>query len=198
MGRLRSGRWREGLRRSGLAARLLLGAAGMDRPSPLAAADATLAADRPHGDATIWIYRVPDEAVLGRARDLLAAAGGAAIAGEVWAVPTAAIGGLLAEVPRPLGFGRVMLESDPCLGFLAEAEGVAGAADNTHHGGWRAYLATSEPLAAFIQAGAALLGVPIDPAWQEGVAFHLRTILAQAAMVGAVADVTDPAPVFRA
>ena len=135
---------------------------------------------------------------LGDRPGLLAAAGGAAIAGEVWAVPTAAIGGLLAEVPRPLGFGRVMLESGPCLGFIAEAEGVAGAADITHFGGWRAYLAAGDPLDGFIQAGSALLGIPIDPAWQEGVAFHLRTILAQAATVGMVADATDPAAVFRA
>ncbi len=135
---------------------------------------------------------------LGNRPGLLAAAGGGAIAGEVWALPTAAVGALLAEVPRPLGFGTVMLESGPCLGFLAEAEGVAGATDITHHGGWRAYLAADDPVAMFIQAGSALLNLPIDPAWRDGVAFNLRTILAQAASVGEVADATDPAPVFRA
>jgi allophanate hydrolase len=134
---------------------------------------------------------------LGSRPGLLAASGGAAIAGEIWAIPTAAIGALLAEVPRPLGFGTVMLESGPCLGFLAEAEGVAGAPDITHHGGWRAYQAAGGPVADFIQAGAALLNLPIDPAWQVGIAFNLRTILAQAATIG-VADTIDPAPVFRA
>jgi allophanate hydrolase len=134
---------------------------------------------------------------LGNRPGLLASAGGAAIAGEIWAIPTAAIGALLAEVPRPLGFGTVMLESGPCLGFLAEAEGVAGAPDITHHGGWRAYQAAGGPMADFIQAGAALLNLPIDPAWQVGIAFNLRTILAQAATIG-VSDTIDPAPVFRA
>ncbi|HKM61304.1 MAG TPA: allophanate hydrolase [Acidisphaera sp.] len=66
---------------------------------------------------------------------------GAAILGEVWAVPTAAIGAVLAEVAPPLGFGTVTLDSGPCLGFLAEAAGVAGAPDITALGGWRAFLA---------------------------------------------------------
>jgi allophanate hydrolase len=69
------------------------------------------------------------------------AATGAALAGEVWALPTAAIGKLLAEVAPPLGFGTVALADGPCLGFLAEAAGVAGAPDISERGGWRAYLA---------------------------------------------------------
>jgi allophanate hydrolase len=69
------------------------------------------------------------------------AARGAAIAGEVWALPLTAIGPLLAQVPPPLGFGSVALDDGPCLGFLAEPEGVAGAEEITHLGGWRAYLA---------------------------------------------------------
>jgi allophanate hydrolase len=67
--------------------------------------------------------------------------GGAAIAGEVWALPTAAIGALLALVPAPLGFGAVALEDGDCLGFLAEAEALAGTRDITAFGGWRAWLA---------------------------------------------------------
>ena len=66
---------------------------------------------------------------------------GAAIAGEVWALPTAAIGALLVLVPPPLGFGTVALEDGPCLGFLAEAQGLEDAPDITAHGGWRAWLA---------------------------------------------------------
>ena len=66
---------------------------------------------------------------------------GAAIRGEIWALPTAAIGALLAEVPPPLGFGTVALTDGPCLGFLAEADGVADAPDITRFGGWRAWLA---------------------------------------------------------
>ena len=55
---------------------------------------------------------------LGQRPGLLAAPGGAAIAGEVWALPTAALGGLLGEIARPLGLGTVLLEAGPCLGFL--------------------------------------------------------------------------------
>jgi allophanate hydrolase len=69
---------------------------------------------------------------------------GAAIAGEVWALPATAIGALLAQVPAPLGFGTVALEDGPCLGFLAEAEALHGTPDITAHGGWRAWLAAGE------------------------------------------------------
>ena len=62
------------------------------------------------------------------------------VVGEVWALPTAAIGTLLAQVPPPLGFGTVLLEDGPCLSFLAESAGVEGAQDITALGGWRAYL----------------------------------------------------------
>jgi allophanate hydrolase len=69
---------------------------------------------------------------------------GAAIAGEVWALPTAAIGALLALVPTPLGFGTVALDDGPCLGFLAEAQALRSAPDITAYGGWRAWLAAQE------------------------------------------------------
>ncbi|MCX8132346.1 MAG: allophanate hydrolase [Roseococcus sp.] len=73
---------------------------------------------------------------------LRAGTGGAAIAGEIWALPAAAIGPFLEEIPPPLGFGRVTLEDgESVLGFLAEAEGVAGAPEITARGGWRAHLA---------------------------------------------------------
>ncbi|MCR0981945.1 allophanate hydrolase [Roseomonas populi] len=78
---------------------------------------------------------------LGNRPGMVRAADGAAIEGEVWALPAAGIGPLLAQVPAPLGFGTVALESGPCLGFLAEASGVEGAPDITVHGGWRAWLA---------------------------------------------------------
>lgn len=82
-------------------------------------------------------YRLFD---LGNRPGLLRVADGQAIEGEVWAVPTAAIGTLLSMVPAPLGFGTVVLEDGPSLGFLAEAAGVVDAPDITRHGGWRAYL----------------------------------------------------------
>ncbi len=80
---------------------------------------------------------------LGDRPGLVRAADGAAIAGEVWALPTTAIGKLLVQVPAPLCFGSVSLDNGPCLGFLAEQAGVDGAEDITQHGGWRAWLAAS-------------------------------------------------------
>ncbi|HTW72821.1 MAG TPA: allophanate hydrolase [Acetobacteraceae bacterium] len=77
---------------------------------------------------------------------MVRAADGAAVEGEIWALPTAAIGVLLGQVPPPLGFGTVALEGGPCLGFLAEAGGVSDAADITRFRGWRAWLqATGRP-----------------------------------------------------
>ena len=84
---------------------------------------------------------------LGHRPGLLRAADGAAIAGEIWALPTAAIGTLLAQVPPPLGFGVVVLQDGPCLGFIAEAAGIAGARDITAFGGWRAWLQAGKELA---------------------------------------------------
>jgi allophanate hydrolase len=81
---------------------------------------------------------------LGNRPGMLRAADGAAIAGEIWALPTASIGALLAQVPPPLGFGMVELHDGPCLGFIAEAAGVTDAPDITRFGGWRAWLRASE------------------------------------------------------
>ena len=66
---------------------------------------------------------------------------GAAIAVEVWAVPTARFGEFIAGVPAPLGIGTVTLADGSAVkGFLCEAAGLEGAEDVTAHGGWRAYL----------------------------------------------------------
>ncbi|WP_407050398.1 allophanate hydrolase [Methyloraptor flagellatus] len=68
--------------------------------------------------------------------------GGAAIKGEIWAVPFAGVGALLARIAPPLGLGTVVLEDGQSLrGFICETAGVEGAPDVSHHGGWRAYLA---------------------------------------------------------
>jgi allophanate hydrolase len=79
---------------------------------------------------------------LGNRPGLVRAAGGGAIAGEVWALPASEIGPFLASIPPPLGFGRVTLaDGDSILGFLAESAGVADAPEITALGGWRAHLA---------------------------------------------------------
>ncbi len=68
---------------------------------------------------------------------------GAAIALEVWTLPLASIGALLASIPPPLGLGTVRLaDGSSAKGFLAEAEGVRGAEDISRFGGWRGYLAS--------------------------------------------------------
>lgn len=65
---------------------------------------------------------------------------GAAIATEVWAMPSASFGGFVAGIPAPLGIGTLKLaDGATALGFLVEAEGVVGAEDITRFGGWRAY-----------------------------------------------------------
>ena len=74
------------------------------------------------------------------------AEGGAAIAVEVWAVPSTSVGALLASIAAPLGLGSVELAAGRLVhGFLCEAHAVAGATDITRHGGWRAYLASLSP-----------------------------------------------------
>jgi allophanate hydrolase len=71
------------------------------------------------------------------------AEGGAPIEVEVWELPPDGLGGLLAEVPRPLALGQVELaDGSTVTGFVCTPEGLAGASDITLHGGWRAYLAT--------------------------------------------------------
>jgi allophanate hydrolase len=69
-------------------------------------------------------------------------AGGAAIAVEVWALPTKAFGTFVAAVPSPLSIGTVRLAGGSSVkGFLVEAAAIDGARDITHFGGWRAFMA---------------------------------------------------------
>lgn len=66
---------------------------------------------------------------------------GAAIDVEVWALPSAGLGRLVAGVPAPLSIGTVTLADGRTVkGFLAEAEAVADARDISALGGWRAYM----------------------------------------------------------
>jgi allophanate hydrolase len=84
------------------------------------------------------LYALGDRPGMLRVRD------GVAVAGEVWAVPTAVLGELLAQVASPLGLGPVELCDGQCVGFLAEADGVVAAPDISRYGGWRAWLAARE------------------------------------------------------
>ena len=70
-------------------------------------------------------------------------AGGAAIETEIWSLPAEGLGRLLAALPRPMALGSVELADGTAVpGFLCEPGALADAEDITHHGGWRAFLAS--------------------------------------------------------
>lgn len=82
---------------------------------------------------------VPPKPGLVRAED------GAGIEVEVYDMPVHAVGSFLALIPAPLGLGSVELEDGQWVqGFICEPWGLGGAEDITHHGGWRAYLASRQ------------------------------------------------------
>ncbi|ONK10251.1 allophanate hydrolase [Streptomyces sp. MP131-18] len=63
---------------------------------------------------------------------------GHGIEGELWALPPAALGRLLAALPAPMALGRVLLaDGREVTGFLCEAHAVHGAPDISGHGSWR-------------------------------------------------------------
>ncbi len=70
--------------------------------------------------------------------------GGTSIKLELWALPIAAVGSFLAEIPAPLCIGRIELaDGRQVHGFLVESAGLDGASEITAHRGWRQYLAAS-------------------------------------------------------
>ena len=71
------------------------------------------------------------------------ASGGAAIAVEVWSVPAAGLASILRQEPPGLCIGKVQLDDGTeVLGVLGEPILCQGQREITHHGGWRAYLAS--------------------------------------------------------
>ena len=74
----------------------------------------------------------------------VAADEGGAIEVEVWELAVDQFGGLVAEVPPPLGIGTIELEDgEQVKGFLCEHYAVQGTTDITPWGGWRGWLAHS-------------------------------------------------------
>lgn len=68
---------------------------------------------------------------------------GTGLAVEVWELPPAAFGQFVARIPAPLGIGKVTLDDGTSVsGFLCETHALAGAQEITHHGGWRAFIAS--------------------------------------------------------
>ncbi|MCW5744656.1 MAG: allophanate hydrolase [Alphaproteobacteria bacterium] len=88
------------------------------------------------------LFRLPGGGVA-RPGMIRVAEHGTAIAGEIWRLPTAAVGPFLASIPQPLGLGDIELSDGRRLkGFLCEAVATQGGEDITRFGGWRAYLAS--------------------------------------------------------
>ena len=58
----------------------------------------------------------------------------------------------------------------------------------------------ADTVEALVETSAQALGISLDPAWRNGVAFNLRLILRHAKLVDefALPDDTEPAPVFHA
>ncbi len=70
---------------------------------------------------------------------------GHAIELEVWTLPASAFGSFVAGIPSPLGIGRVELEDGEWVqGFVCESWALGNAAEVSHFGGWRAYLASQK------------------------------------------------------
>jgi allophanate hydrolase len=62
---------------------------------------------------------------------------------EIWELPATAFGSFVAAIGAPLGIGTVQLDDGSSVqGFVCEAIAAQDATDITHHGGWRAYLAS--------------------------------------------------------
>jgi len=69
--------------------------------------------------------------------------------------------------------------------------------------GAKARAANSDPADAIgllAEVNARALGLPLDPAWRDGVVFNLRLIFRTASLVDEfpLPDDTEPAPVFHA
>jgi allophanate hydrolase len=60
---------------------------------------------------------------------------------EVWEMPLAALGSLVAGVPSPLAIGTLELEDGAHVhGFICESAAIEDAEDISHYGGWRNFL----------------------------------------------------------
>ena len=73
--------------------------------------------------------------------------GGQAIAVEVWALAPSRFASFVADIPPPLGIGKVELADGSWhSGFVCEPLGFDGATDITSFGGWRAFIAQPTPV----------------------------------------------------
>ncbi len=70
---------------------------------------------------------------------------GAEIEVEVWKIPASEFGSFVANIPAPLGIGKLELITGRWVsGFICESYGLEGAEEITSLGGWRRYLDTDK------------------------------------------------------
>ena len=66
---------------------------------------------------------------------------GVSIEIEVWSLPSAEFGSFVANIPAPLGIGKVEIQDGRWLpGFICEPYGITDAEEITHLGSWRSYM----------------------------------------------------------
>lgn len=64
---------------------------------------------------------------------------------EVWDIPLARFGEIVAEVPAPLGIGNVQLENGTWVkGFICEGYALSDADDISYFGGWRDFIQSKQ------------------------------------------------------
>ncbi|WP_291354537.1 allophanate hydrolase [Acinetobacter sp. UBA3106] len=64
---------------------------------------------------------------------------------EVWDIPRALFGDIVAEVPAPLGIGNVQLIDGTWVkGFICEGYSLEDATDISHFGGWREFMKSKQ------------------------------------------------------
>ena len=61
---------------------------------------------------------------------------------EIWSMPASELGTFVANIPAPLGLGKLEIEDgDWVTGFICEPYGEQGATDITSFGSWKNYIA---------------------------------------------------------
>ena len=114
---------------------------GMPLNGQLTERGATLIS-RTHTAPVYRLYALPDTTPPKPGLLRVAPGEGGRIEIEVWEMPLAEYGSFVALVPAPLSIGSLQVaDGSSVQGFLCEPLVLQGAADITHLGGWRAYLA---------------------------------------------------------
>ena len=115
---------------------------GMPLNGQLTERGATLAA-RTHTASHYRLYALPRTTPPKPGLLRVAPGEGERIEVELWDMPLAHYGSFVALVPQPLSIGTLTLaDGSTVQGFLCEPLALDGAADITHLGGWRAYIAS--------------------------------------------------------